>query len=1047
MKLSKSSVENIYPLSQMQQGLMFHTLANEGYPKYVQRLELDIQGEIDVPNMQSAFDRVVQDNEMLRTVFRWKNIEQPIQIVLKEINSTIHFEDLSDLPDDDKRRRIEDIAEQEWIDNKRLEEGPIIRLHLYRMSKGYYHLELTYHHLILDGWSQSVLLKELFDGYEQLTLGNSISRKEKTSYKEFIAWESSHVTGTEKEFWTDYFNEYNGNSYLRLDPIMQKGISSRTVVNTMSLSESEAEGLKRLAKESRITLTSVFYAAWAVLLRSYCSSNDLLFGTVMAVRPPGITGAESMMGPMINTLPLRVQLETCTVVQLAKQIHHTLLSLKEHESDSLSDIHSWCFKGNESELFETLLVVENYPLEEGLKNISNTINITKYRMHETTNYKLVLSINLLTDVSVSLEYDSGYFSKECTQGIMQHYLNILHQFTSNKNDKIQELCFLTDWEKKLIHNVNDTYTKFLQPMTIDGLFEKQVCTSPDKTALIYQDFSMSYMELGRMSNWIAKTILDELDHKDEIQFIGVMLERSFLMVAAMLGILKAGAVYVPIDSEYPKERVRYMIENSNMKMLITQGVNVHKFPGCKILTFDDKEWRNLPKSIDPVNNSSPEKPAYLIYTSGSTGVPKGIVISHRSISNTLIWRRNYYEFNESDAVLQIPSISFDSSVEDIFTPLISGASLVLPEQKRCHEIAYLGNLIQRHQVTHFLIVPSLYYVLLQEIGQALQGMRFVTVAGEICPDALIQMHFQTMGHVELYNEYGPAENSVCSTVHKLSEQDSGDIIGKPISNVQCHVVYQGALQPVGVAGDLYLAGDGLMSGYVDGSTKFYSINGVTHYPTGDQVMLDHNGNLRFLGRTDDQVKINGIRIELSEIRNFALQYPDIRLAEAVICKTSGGKMALAVCYTANTPVLEHLLQEYLSEYLPLSAVPGKFIYLDSMPLLPSGKVDKAKLAEVVTTKTEIACTKNGTPSNSVELKLCEIWRHYLNVDQIGIHDKFIELGGTSIQVIGIISRINKEFQADFKVSDMFKYVTIYQLAKEIQKDEVQTTETVSIYEY
>jgi amino acid adenylation domain-containing protein len=513
-----------------------------------------------------------------------------------------------------------------------------------------------------------------------------------------------------------------------------------------------------------------------------------------------------------------------------------------------------------------------------------------------------------------------------------------------------------------------------------------------------------------------------------------MVERSFEMIAGLLGILKAGAAYLPLDFDYPPERRKFMLEDSGAALLLTraQQNDMTGFAG-EIIDLESSDYRAGDAGL-PAPGGSSGQSAYIIYTSGSTGKPKGTLIRHRSIVNTLYWRKRYYRFDERDVVLQLPSFSFDSSVEDIFNPLISSSKLLLIQQEERFDTKRLGQLLSDHAVTHFLIIPNLYNAFLEEIPGHLQGLTRVTAAGESFTPDLVRRHFEHIPHVELYNEYGPTENSVCATVYRFIPGRCDVLIGKPIANVNCWVLgANGELSPIGVPGELCLSGASLAAGYWNNDRltgeKFVSHPfkpGERMYKTGDLVRWQPDGNLEFLGRLDNQVKIRGFRIELGEIESRLSAHDAVREAVVLAREASGGKKSLCAYLVTEGELDWAAVKNYLAQGLPDYMVPSQFCTLERMPLTPGGKIDRQALSRVTGVGGDDI--EYAAPRGEVEEKMAAIWAKVLEVDRIGINDNYFNRGGDSIKAIKLLSLINAEFAADLKIVDLFTAGTIEQLA-------------------
>jgi amino acid adenylation domain-containing protein len=656
-------------------------------------------------------------------------------------------------------------------------------------------------------------------------------------------------------------------------------------------------------------------------------------------------------------------------------------------------------------------------------------------------------------------YNACCFRGETVQHLFHCYLHILSQVLHDYSIKLSHISLVTGEQKKLLlFDFNNTKINFSEDKILHQLFADQVEQNPDRTALVGR-MQLSYRKLNERSNQLAHLLIEKGVTADNI--IGIMIDRSIEMIIGILGILKSGGAYLPIEPDYPGERINYILADSGAKMLVTtsslmeEGEKVIRWEGKKNIDpvfLDFLEGSNFYPSTLPPSYLSHYSLAYVIYTSGSTGKPKGVVINHCSIVNTLLWRKNYYQFQPDDVVLQIPSFTFDSSVEDIFTPLISGSRLIIIPGENRLNLNYLRESIEKNNVTHFLIVPGFYNAFLEEIGEHLRKVKFITVAGESFGEELVTKHFATLTKVELYNEYGPTENSVCATVFRFTPGNTGVSIGKPIDNVHCYVLNRhGDLTPIGIPGQLFIAGKGLSRGYLNNpeltARKFHSVFSMSSgfyrsytsymsnniYRTGDMARWLPDGNIEFLGRMDFQVKISGYRVELGEIESHLLKHPGIKEV-AVVVKESGENKYLCAYFVLkkhreNTGVTEII--EYLGGELPDYMIPSYFASLEQMPLTPGGKIDRKALKSFDTD----GLTDDYTPPRDrIEEKLARIWSELLRIDKdkIGIDSNFFELGGQSLNATILVSRIYKEFDVKVPLQQVFKNPLIREISTYIK---------------
>ncbi len=807
----------------------------------------------------------------------------------------------------------------------------------------------------------------------------------------------------------------------------------------------------QLSKGLDYTLHMILISGIIGILGKYTASNDIMVGTPIY--------KQKDEGRFINTLlALRHQIdESVSFKEILLLVRKTLIEATEHQNYPL----------------ETLLYKLNIEYAEGefpLFDIAILLeNIHDKKYIQGVNLNMIFSF-LRTGNSIegTIEYNPRRYLRQSVERYIGHLLNFFKEALFNIDMQMDNIQILTEAERKqLIHDFNDTSAEIgdLEEKTIHSLFSDQVKKTPGNFAVKAPSHytptpvdgeSLSYETLARKVDQLADVLVKKGITNGDI--IGIMVKRSLEMIVGMLGILKTGAVYLPIDSEYPDSRINYILRDSKAKMLLTQS-SLERSVKNEIETIHidlDNSFYDVEPSQSKMISRADEI-AYIIYTSGSTGKPKGVMVEHRSIANTLFWRKNYYRFDENDRVMQIPSFSFDSSVEDIFTPLISGSGLVLLLEENRYNVEYIRTLIERNSISHFLIVPGFYKILLTEIPQGLKRLKCVTVAGEGFTEMLVKDHFKALPNVELYNEYGPTENSVCSTVYEFSINNTKVLIGKPITNVSCYIRNaRGILAPVGVYGELSVSGKGLARGYLNNPEltleKFvdnpYSEK-AQMYLTGDVARWKPDGNIEYCGRYDHQVKIRGFRIELGEIEERLLKLETVKETVVLVKEDKNGEKYICAYLVSDTKINVPGLKECLTKDLPDYMIPSKFMQLLHLPRSVNGKVDRNALPEP-----EIdAGEEYIPPRNELERKLVGLWADVLGLEYglIGIDSDFFGLGGHSLSATVLVSKIHKEFNVKLPLKELFKSSTVRQLGSVLKessvRDEFVSIESVEEKEY
>lgn len=638
-----------------------------------------------------------------------------------------------------------------------------------------------------------------------------------------------------------------------------------------------------------------------------------------------------------------------------------------------------------------------------------------FTKHQTES--LVINISDVDNTNLlNIDYDflTSIFTEDDITKMHNRIIYIMSQFISQDSILVKDIDVVTpDEQKKLLIDFNDTCFLYDTSSTIATLFHEQVNRTPNKTALVFCGESLTYDKLDRKSNAVAKLLLKQGVTRNT--FVGILMNRSFEMIISMLGVLKAGAAYMPINPEYPDDRINYMISDSNCKLVLTSnGLKLNNI-GINSIVIDQNKLEDVNEFI---NINDADDLAYIIYTSGSTGKPKGVLIKHCNIVNTLLWRKDTYGFDSTVSVLQIPSFAFDSSVEDIFVPLISGSKLVLINQKNSKfDINLIRKLIVENDINHMLVVPSFYNVLLNSVSDVMQNFKYITIAGEGFGIELVKKHFNILPNVELYNEYGPTENSVCTTYYKFSPKDDNVFIGRPIYNCKCYILNNNLkLQQFGVKGELYVSGPGLAQGYI-GRTDLTESRFIKNpfeenklmYKTGDVVSINDNGIMTFHERVDYQLKYNGFRINLGEIENSIASY--IKNPNVVVLLHHDENNSSLVAYIETKEKIDiSSLKQNIKKFLPYYMLPKEIYTLEKFPTTPNGKIDRKSLDSMQFEKKDSIIV---APRNKLDEQILAIWQTVINQKNISIDDSIFELGGDSLSIISIQSYL---FKKRFKYS-------------------------------
>jgi amino acid adenylation domain-containing protein len=1044
----------IFPLSFAQQRLWFLEQLTPGNPFYNQSVAIRLTGDLNLTALEQTFNEIIRRHEVLRTTFTIFE-EQPVQIIAPTLALKLLVVDLQTLPEAEREIEIMRFATKEaQLPFNRLE-APLLRYTLLRLGLTEYVLLFTMHHIISDAWSKEILIREVAILYKAFSSGQVSPLAElPIQYADFAVWQRQWLQGDVLQSQISYWKKQLEGIPLILDlPTDYPRPSVQTFQGTtysFELSVELSQALKQLSLQQESTLFMTLLAAFQTLLWRYTGQEDIVVGSPIANR--NRAEIEGLIGFFVNTLVLRTNLASNpTFQELLIHVREMTLGAYAHQDlpfEQLVEELQTQRSLSHTPLFQVMFVLQNTSmLELELTGLNLSLLAS-----ESGSSKFDLTL-LITETAQGLvgsfEYNTSLFESSTISRMAGHLKTLLSGIVANPQQHLSELPLLTQAEQALLVEWNHTQVEYPQ-QCIHQLFEAQVERTPNAVAVVFDLEQLSYYELNARANQLAHH-LRTLEVGPEV-LVGICVERSLEMIIGLLGILKAGGAYVPLDPTYPQERLAFILKDTQVSVLLTQNKLLSKLPENDIhIICLDTDWEVISQETEKIPDSSvtPFNLAYVIYTSGSTGEPKGVQITHRNLVHSTTARITYYK-EPVTSFLLLSSFAFDSSVAGIFATLCSGGILCLPQVGLQLEISKLVELIAQNQVSHLLSLPSLYALLLQEAKpEQLKSVHTVIVAGEPCLTELVQCHYQLQPQTSLFNEYGPTEGTVWSSVyHCHSQQTRKQVsIGKPIANTQIYIL-DSHLHPVpiGVRGEIHISGDGLARGYMNQpaltSEKFIpnpfsDEPGTRLYKTGDLACYLSDGNIEFLGRIDHQVKIRGYRIELGEIEAAITHHPAVRETVVVLCSNSSNSsnsqliIAYVVSHLQQTLTITEL-HHFLESKLPNYMIPTAFVMLEALPLTPNGKVDRKALTALNTARPELAVAYQP-PQTEIEQTIAKIWLEVLHVNDVGIHDNFFELGGHSLLLLQAHNKLHKIFESDLSVLDLFRYPTINSLANYLNK--------------
>ncbi|UCH97539.1 MAG: AMP-binding protein, partial [Candidatus Aminicenantes bacterium] len=823
--LDKKNIQDIFALTPMQAGMLFHYLKNPDSDLYIEQLSLEITGEIDIRHFQNAWKFVSETNEMLRAVFHWENVEKPFQIILKTHELKVIFSDISDKEDWERELRLESLKFNHRKEISDLRDVPF-RVMLCKVEKARYEMIISNHHILYDGWSNGIILREFFNAYHDLVEGKQPEIPIKTKFKEFTRWYQNRDEDKEKEFWGDYLKEFNTQTGLSIkqrrkikdNPCPQK-YCARFATDVF-------DQLKAFVNMHKITLASVLYSVWGLLLQGYNDSADVIFGTTVSGRSAKIQGIEDIVGLFINTIPLRIQgIPNEKTRDFLVRINKTLQIREPYEATPLVNIKEYSEIDGEGELFDSIVVIENYPLDTKIMEENNGLTVESYSTVEMPHYDLTLGITINGDLELSFIYDEETLADDAIIRLSQHFQGMIKDIITNPDREISAVEIISEEERsQVLYEFNHPLTGYPGDKTIHEWFAEQAEKTPDRVALIGNinpkseiqnskqegtrglapliPISITYRRLNQQSDQLAWLLIEEGVKPDSI--VGMMVERSIDMIIGIMGILKAGGAYLPIDADYPDERIDFMLRDSNVGVLVTTQK-------AQVKVKAEVKGRFIDCQVSPTNL------AYIIYTSGSTGKPKGVAVNHYSVIAYIYAFYQEFKITSQDTVMQQSSCSFDAFVEEVYPILLRGGRLAIPGKHEILDIGLLSGFIVRHHVNIISCSPLLLNELNKYEPSRLIGVHTFISGGD-------ELHAQYISNLlkigMVYNTYGPTETTVCAAYYRCpSNRDNrgpGIPIGKPIRNYNVLILDRNnKLLPIQIAGELCIMGAGLARGYLN----------------------------------------------------------------------------------------------------------------------------------------------------------------------------------------------------------------------------------------
>ncbi|WP_145052127.1 non-ribosomal peptide synthetase [Paenibacillus xylanexedens] len=1070
--MKNKDVVDIYPLSPIQQGMLFHSLYDQGIQAndtYLTQINLEVEGSLNLGMMEEAWNILIERHSVFRTRFLWNSTAEPLQAVYRQARITLERHDWQALETSDREAALARFLTEDQERGIDLKKVPLMRVSLIQWEEERYNMVWMCHHLLFDGWSFSVVQAELLHIYQSLVRGQHMQLPEVRPYRDFIHWLRNQDAGAAETFWKQELRGFDSPTQLGMKLGGSAEEETSSAQHDLTIPEEYTAAIKKLATESRITVNTVLQGAWALTLSRYSQESDVLFGVTSSGRGAELEGAEHMVGLFINTLPLRIQVDGEQVVrEWLQSVHRRQSTIRQYEHTSLVDIRNWSPVPQDQPLFETLFVFENYPTPIDDQPGEELVRITEIKAAEKTNFPITVSLSPAeSELHMKVMYKSDRFDAEWIERLSGHFMELLRQMAATPDRSLAQLGMVTAAERQqLLVDWNETDQAYNWSCLVHQLVEEQAAKAPEALAATDADRQITYGELNERANVLAHTLRKRGACPGS--YVGVCTERSVDWLVGMLGVFKSGACYVPLDPTYPEERLAYMMADANVLLLVTHSQVLTQLtvePSVEVLCLDQESewgtWSSVENGeiseiseyrANPEPWATAQDPAYVIYTSGSTGQPKGAILRHQGLLNVVLWHQGRFGTSPADRGAQIARMGFDASLLETWPLLCSGGSVHLMEQEIVLNPEGLQHWLLDHQITLSCFLPPVVAEQLLPLTWPQDGaLRALLAGGE-----RLQMRPPAHLTFDYVNIYGPTECTILSTVSTVEAEDGSfnpPSIGGALPNTQLYVLdaHQNPV-PRGVPGELYIGGVGVAIGYLNreelNAEKFVAHpfrSGERLYRTGDLVKYNADATLSYIGRADHQVKIRGFRIELGEIESVLVGHPAVH-SVIVQAREIGETGKQLVAYIATQPessrgkataVLVNELREYMKPKLPQFMLPAAWVVLDRFPVTPNGKVDRKALPEP--TPSELYGAQDYVaPRHPVEEMLAGIWSDVLGLQRIGAHDHFFELGGHSLLATQIVSRVKKLFGIEYPLAQVFQRPVLSQMAKRIQ--ELRSTE-------
>jgi amino acid adenylation domain-containing protein/non-ribosomal peptide synthase protein (TIGR01720 family) len=1053
-----ASIQSMYRLSGLQEGMMFHGLYNASSGAYVEQFCADLVAP-DLDIFIKSWNQVLKQHSILRSGFYSDAFSIPVQCVYDGVTVPVSIVDYRSLHSAKQQKAVEAFIAEDRMKGFDFKQVPLMRIALLQLSATRYRMVWSFHHILFDGWSMPVLMEEFLNTYEAYAKQQPLPGPVEDRFEDYIRYIERKDSRQEKEYWQSYLRGLQHGSFLPFiagagEPTKAAGVYAEEI---MRLDAGATEQLKLYAKKHRLTINTIMQGVWACLLHHYTGNTDVVYGVTVSGRPEDLPGVEKKVGMYVNTLPFYASIDReQNIVSWLQALQQSQLSSRQFQYSSLTNIQEWA--GVKGQLFDNILVFENYPVDKMIAARKWALQVENIKALGQTNYPLSIIIETAAEITGCFKYNATILPGFYVKNIVGHFSQALQQLIANDEARLGEVAILTGAERNRLRQLGTMEANYPMEKTMVDLLNEQLTKTPEAIAVVAGEQQLTYAELHERADELACHLQGKAVKPETI--VGLCLERGLEMIIGILGILKAGAAYLPIDPDYPADRISFMLNDAGCSIVLTTtaveaGLRDSLASVAELIAIDQLPV-STGRSLELTTNIKPHNAAYLIYTSGSTGRPKGVINEHGGLVNRLLWAQQYFNLTAQDVILQKTTFCFDVSVWELLWPLIAGSRLVFAKPAGHKDPLYLKNIIAARQVTTMHFVPSMLEVFLQEVQQGeCNSLQRVLCSGEALKPSQAMLFRQKFPETGLHNLYGPTEAAIdvtCWSVPQNMEEIATVPIGKPVANTQLYILNAaGHMVPEGVSGELYIAGVQVARGYINRdelnkqkfiSDPFSNRAGARMYRTGDLArwlpslpaespLQPQDANIEYLGRIDDQVKIRGYRVELGEIESVLQQAPGILQAVVAVHEDERFNKRL-VAYVTGEATDKESIMLYLKSKLPDYMLPATLVQLESIPLNANGKTDRKRLPKPE--PVGVLASNYQPPRNELEQQLAASWQELLGIERIGIYDNLAELGANSLLVMRLDAFLKKKFQLAIPIQVLFQFSSIDEMSKYVQAE-------------